>query len=265
MGTADGLEGKSWSAMASAIVGSGSYGVRGEESEQIHVLVEWMREGRKRGFPWLETYRRLHRNWAPHRPLLPDPLEMERLVKAESAPADPDVQTEAALVTLGASTAFMFDFPALVKQLEQVQRERLTDEAIQLLLIAWVSSLFAVVTERAADHPEVARRTLETALRPDFIRLAAPNLRPGLTSSEREQALSGIGELFDQFVGAIRTVAHHDKDPETIFEVAGIMTAKAASLEGDEFEEAITSSLKSAVARWKLDRLSNTSIGHARS
>lgn len=73
-------EASMWSSMASAIVGSGSYAIRGQERQQIEILAQWLREGHRQGYDWRGTYQALYHSWASHRPLLPSPEEMERRV-----------------------------------------------------------------------------------------------------------------------------------------------------------------------------------------
>jgi hypothetical protein len=68
-----------WFGMAEAIVGSGSYVLRGEEGSQIPLLVDWMREGADRGYDWQGAYRRIYDSWANSR-ALPSPTDMQALV-----------------------------------------------------------------------------------------------------------------------------------------------------------------------------------------
>ena len=73
-------EASMWSSMASAIIDSGSYALRGQDQQQVQILTDWLREGRRRGYDWRGEYQSLYRSWASHRPLLPSPEEMERRV-----------------------------------------------------------------------------------------------------------------------------------------------------------------------------------------
>ena len=74
-----------WSDMASAIIGSGTYALEGQEQQQIEVLTEWLRHGRQAEFDWRGTYRHLYAFCATHRPLLPSPGVMECRVLATDA------------------------------------------------------------------------------------------------------------------------------------------------------------------------------------
>jgi hypothetical protein len=72
---------ETWEAMASAIIGSGTYALDGQDEAQIRVLVEWLRQGRKQSFDWRRTYQDIYDFWSKHRPLLPPLNEMEKLVE----------------------------------------------------------------------------------------------------------------------------------------------------------------------------------------
>lgn len=69
-----------WLAMAEAIIGSGSYALRGDARGQIQVLVDWLREGVDQGYDWHGAYHRIYARWAASRPLLPSPSDIEPLV-----------------------------------------------------------------------------------------------------------------------------------------------------------------------------------------
>src|SRR5437899_12469809 len=82
----DRLSERMWASMARAIIGSGSYTLRGDDSGQIQVLAQWLRQCKDQGFDWKTVYQQIYNSWAQRRPLLPPSEEMERLVGSLIAP-----------------------------------------------------------------------------------------------------------------------------------------------------------------------------------